>query len=196
MNDSIVTSSMETDFKTFHEEYLEEYRGWFLIYLDIAEKLLDFEAVLQEANKMKEIFKNGRTFGEDSEEETAIAIGDFLHHRYGMKWSIEGFYVATARLQSEFNATKTLEKSLWEKLLEAGKKAWYNDEMSICRLEGKTFSCTRTLLTTTPEAKHRIKCYREELSQKTEESISPDFLEITFHSTHAALWSLAPVKFH
>ncbi|MBR3169246.1 hypothetical protein IKF23_02285 [Candidatus Saccharibacteria bacterium] len=195
-NSKIKKSSIKREVKTsglFHEELREEYRAWFLIYLDAVEKLLELEEALKQAERMGKIFENGRTFGSDAEIATAVAIGDFLHHRYEMKWSINGFREANKQLETEFSVTKTLEKSLWKKVLEVGKKAWYDDEASLCRLSGAGVSCTQILLTTTSEAECRVRYYKQELSRKAERLISPDYLEIKFHSTYGELLRLAPI---
>ena len=165
----------------------EEYRFWFLLYLDVAEKLIELRTSLEYVKRMQKLFESGRTF-DDSENQTAEWVEGFLYEHYGMEWSRSGFYEAVGRLQADLHVTESLEDVLWRKTYESCQKiwqeaAWFNTAVQ-----------TRISLSENRDALRRIQCYRKALREVSEALKSPMELETKFRSVHGELLRLVPIE--
>lgn len=178
---------------------IEEYRRWFLEYLDVVEKLVELRAAIKNAVKMRKIRKEGKTIRRIeriiAEKRATIETSEFLYYNYGMKYSPKGLYEAVDLLHADYNVTKELEGMLWQKVKNAIQKAWRNDEMP----DQSDHHCGELLnirgrLTEGPDAVHRIKCYKHGLEQKEAKSISPGLLEMDFDMVYNGLSLLSTIK--
>ena len=183
------------------EEYrqlFEDYRQWFLNYLDQASRVLEVEENVRTVSAFLDLFKTGRKFGSKKELQyqhgLAVKTGEILTEYYGPSLS----YYTSDKVQECYrqllqkqSVVSEIEKFCWDKLADTVETIWNEEEYDAWSF-GKEEH--HMLFRTDPAKINRILYYRKDLGMSNTRPIMPSEMEAGFQIHYDGLICLVPLS--